>query len=152
MTRHSRMAIVALAAAVAVLSLMLTGMPGKAAAQDIPEDMPLSGNGDFIAWMTEPLGASMLVFIAIFLAGALAGIGLMYLEYHVFKLSFERLGRVLLFVMPLTAVAAVAGTLALHKYNLFLLSLYLDIPLLGAPIAYVLYNRLLVEESDRRRL
>jgi hypothetical protein len=46
----------------------------------------------------------------------------------------------------------VAGTLVLRKYNLFLLSLYLDIPLIGAPILYLLYNRLLVEKSDRQKL
>lgn len=136
---------VAMAVALAIFS-------GCAMAQDVPDDMPLVNNGDFISWLLSPMAASMLVFIVIFAAGATVGIGLMYLEYHVFKISFERLGRLLLFLMPLAAVGAIVGTLALHKYNLFLLSLYLDIPLLGAPIVYVLYNRLLVEESDRQKL
>ena len=76
----------------------------------------------------------------------------MFLKYHVFRISFERLGRVMLYLMPLAAIGALAGTLALHKYNLFLLSIYMVIPLIGAPIVYVLYDRLLVEEGDRQKL
>lgn len=148
MTRQSN--IMALAAAGAVLLLVLTG--GTAFAQDVPESLPLTGGHDFISWLLAPMDATMLDFILVFLGGGLVGGGLGFLKYHVFKISFERLGRLLLYLMPLAAVGAVVATLALHKYNLFLLSLYLDIPLLGAPIVYVLYNRLLVEESDRQKL
>lgn len=147
MTRPLKIA--ALVIAGAVLSLMLAV---NVLAQDVPEDMPLPDNGGFVAWLTAPQSASMLVFIVTFLAGAIVGGSFMFLKYHVFKISFERLGRVFLFLMPLAAVCAVAGTLALHKYNLFLLSIYLVIPLIGAPIIYLLYDRLLVEESDRLKL
>lgn len=150
MTRQKT--IMALALAWAVLSLMLTGMPLKAFAQDVPEDMPLTNNGDFVTWLLAPISASMLVIFVVFFAGIVAGGAFMFLKYHVFKVSFERLGHVLLLLMPLVAVGALLGTLALHKYNLFLLSIYMVVPLIGAPIAYVLYNRLLVEESDRQKL
>jgi hypothetical protein len=148
MTRHLNS--MALAAAGAILSLMLAG--GVAFAQDIPEDLPISGDHDFITWLMSPMDATMLTLIAACIAGAVAAGGLMFLKYHVFKVSFERLGHLLLYMMPLVAVCAVAGTLVLRKYNLFLLSLYLDIPLIGAPILYLLYNRLLVEKSDRQKL
>ena len=142
----------ALALAWAVLSLMLTGMPLKAFAQDVPEDMPLTNNGDFVTWLMAPISASMLVIFVVFFAGIVAGGVFMFFKYHVFKVSFERLGHVLLWLMPLVAVGALLGTLALHKYNLFLLSIYMVIPLIGAPVAYLLYDRLLVEESDRQKL
>lgn len=148
MTRHLNS--MALAAAGAVLSLMLAG--GMAFAQDIPEDLPISGDHDFITWLLSPMDATMLTLIVACIAGAVAAGGLMFLKYHVFKISFERLGHLLLYMMPLVAVCAVAGTLVLRKYNLFLLSLYLDIPLIGAPLLYLLYNRLLVEKSDRQKL
>ena len=147
MTRHLK--ITALVFAGVVLLLMLAG---NVLAQDVPEDLPLSDNGNFVAWLLAPVSASMLVFIVIFLAGAIAGGSFMFLKDHVFKISFEPLGRVLLFLFPLVALGAIVGTLMLHKYNWFLLSLYLDVPLIGAPIAYLLYNRLLVEESDRQKL
>ena len=150
MTRQNT--IMALAMAGAVLSLMLTGMPLKAFAQDVPEDMPLTNNGDFVTWLLAPISASMLVIFVVFFAGIVAGGAFMFLKYHVFKVSFERLGHALLWLMPLVAVGALLGTLALHKYNLFLLSIYMVIPLVGAPIAYIVYNRLLVEESDRQKL
>lgn len=148
MTRHFYS--MALAMAGAILSLMLAG--GIAFAQDIPEDLPISGDHDFITWLLSPMDATMLTLIVAFLVGAVAIGSLMFLKYHVFKISFERLGHLLLYAMPLIAVCAVAGTLALRKYNLFLLSLYLDIPLIGAPILYLLYNSLLVEKSDRQKL
>ncbi len=148
MTRHLNS--MALAAAGAILSLMLAG--GMAFAQDVPEDLPISGDHDFITWLLSPMDATMLTLIVACIVGAFAAGGLMFLKYHVFKISFERLGHLLLYMMPLIAVCAVAGTLALRKYNLFLLSLYLDIPLIGAPLLYLLYNRLLVEKSDRQKL
>jgi len=129
---------------------MLAG--GMAFAQDIPEDLADIGGHDFITWLLSPADATMLTLIVACIAGAIAAGGLMFLKYHVFKISFERLGHLLLYLMPLIAVCAVAGTLALRKYNLFLLSLYLDIPLIGAPILYLLYDRLLVEKSDRQKL
>jgi hypothetical protein len=152
LTLVSRTTIVALIMAGAILALMLMGGSGKAFAQDLPDDLPLVDNGNFVAWLLAPMKASMLVFIAIFMAGSLVGVIFTYLEYHVFKISFERVGHLLLLLLPLIAVVAVAATLLLHKYNLFLLSLYLVIPLLGAPILYVIYDRLIVGKSDRKQL
>ena len=120
------------------------------------DGIPVGTNGgdtrDFQAWALMPFTVPMYALIAIFLLGALVGAGFAYLRYHLFKLNFERLGKVMLILMPLTAILAVAATLALHRYNLLLLSLYLDIPLVGAPLLYVAYERLFAPKVDRKRL
>jgi len=115
---------------------------------------PSSGidNRSFLTWLFNPMQGSMLIFFVIFMAGILVGAGLVYLEYHNFKISFEQLGNILVFLLPLVAVGAIVGTLALHKYNFFLLSLYIDIPLIVAPILYMVYKKFIAPKSGRGNL
>ncbi len=115
---------------------------------------PTSGvdSRSFLTWLFNPMQGSMLIFFVIFMAGILVGAGLVFLEYHNFKLSFEQLGKILIFLMPLIAIGAIVGTLAIHKYNFFLLSLYIDIPLLVAPVIYVVYKRFIAPKISRGKL
>lgn len=145
----------------AIFSLMPTGpvataLAAGAAPLSDGDGIPVGTNGgdtrDFRAWVLMPFTVPMYVFIAIFLIGALVGAGFAYLRYHRFKLDFELLGKIMLILMPLIAIMAVVTTLALRKYNLFLLSLYLDVPLVGVPLLYVAYERLRSPKTDRKRL
>jgi hypothetical protein len=94
----------------------------------------------------------MLIFFIIFMAGILVGAGLVYLEYHKFKIGFEQLGNILVYLLPVAAVGAIVGTLALHKYNFFLLSLYIDVPMIVAPVLYVVYKKFIAPKGGRRNL
>ncbi len=117
-------------------------------------DTPASGIDDrsFLTWLFNPIPGSMLIFFVIFMAGILVGAGLVYLEYHNFKISFEQLGKILIFLLPLIAVGAIGVTLAIHKYNFFLLSLYIDIPLILAPVIYVVYTKFIAPKIGRGKL
>jgi hypothetical protein len=106
----------------------------------------------FLTWLFNPMQGSMLIFIVIFMAGILVGAGLVFLEYHNFKISFEQLGKILIILFPLIAIGAIVVTLAMHKYNFFLLSLYIDIPLIVAPVVYVVYKKFLAPKIGRGKL
>jgi hypothetical protein len=143
----------------AILALTIAGILLMAPANASVTSFLGVENRDFLTWLLTPIiEASMLIFITVFIAGILVGAGFTYLEYHTFKLSFDILGKAILVLLPLLAIAAMAATLALHKYNLFLLSLYMDVPMIGMPLLYVAYKKLIsikkraVQETARKRL
>jgi hypothetical protein len=144
-SRAVRRAFLASIIAAALLAVVLGG---ARAAADTPA--PTSDSQDFKAWLFNPIQGSMFVFLCIFAAGILAGGGFVFLEYQDFKVSFELVGRILLYVLPLGAVAAVASTLVLHKYNFFLLSLYLAVPMFLAPLVYLAYDRFSGRRNTRK--
>jgi hypothetical protein len=105
---------------------------------------------DFLTWLLTPaLQTNMLTVISIFIAGILVGAAFAYLEYHSFKASFDLLGKALLILLPLMAIGAMVATLAMHRYNLFLLSLYLDVPMIGAPVLYIIYKKLMAPKKTK---
>jgi len=117
-------------------------------------DTPSSGidTRSFLTWLFNPIQGSMLIFFVIFMAGILVGAGLVFLEYHNFRISFEQVGKILVVLLPMAAIGAIATTLAMRKYNFFLLSLYIDIPLIIAPLLYVVYKKFVAPKSGRGNL
>ncbi len=141
----------------AIFSCMYPGLRAMAAgASPAGDDEGFQANGGdargFMDWALKPFTAPLSAFLAIFIAGALVGAGFAYLRYHRFRLDFDHLGKLLLILMPLMAVGAAGATLVLHRYNLFLLSLYLDLPMVGAPLLYIAYEEHNAPKSDRKRL
>ena len=145
-SRAVRRGLLASVLAAALLAALLACALARADAQAIATATP-DESQTFSEWLFNPIQGSLFAFLCIFAAGILAGGGFVFLEYHDFKVSFEFVGRILLYVLPLAAVAAVASTLALHKYNFFLLSLYMAVPMFLAPLLYLAYDRF----SGRRK-
>jgi hypothetical protein len=70
------------------------------------------------------------------------GILIIYQEYNSqFKFRFETIGRLLIYLIPLAGFVGVVATLALGEYNLFLLSLYLAVPMILSSLFYIIYTR-----------
>jgi hypothetical protein len=139
--RAVRRALLASTIAVAMLSVMLAGTYVKADDLSSPISVYGATSQNFISWLFMPIQGSIFVLFAVFAVGVLGGGGFVFLEYHSFKIGFEQVGMILPYALPLIAVGAVASTLVLHKYNFFLLSLYMAVPMIIAPILYLAYVR-----------
>ena len=150
--RAVRRALLALAIAAALVSVLLAGTCARADSPASPANSSNSGTGSFISWLFSPIKGSMFVFLCIFAAGVLAGGGFVFLEYHDFKVSFESVGRILPYALPLAAIAAVGSTLAIHKHNFFLLSLYIAVPMFIAPFIYLAYGRFSGRGKEKKGL
>ncbi|WP_325380952.1 hypothetical protein [Methanocella sp.] len=64
------------------------------------------------------------------------------------KISFEVLGKIFFFIIPIVAIAGITLPLIIGEYSFSLLGSYLAVPMILGPLAYYIYFNKLMEFED----
>lgn len=122
----------------------LTGnqtLNGTAAGAENPPGDEEEAKG-LLWWAFAPISVSLALIAGVFLLGFFFGALLVYQEFTInLKMNFETMSKLIVYSLPVLGIAGMAATLAMHQYNLFLLSTYLALPMIASAVIYILYLR-----------